>query len=113
MTYQEIYSMLAETDVPVAYYQFKEGTGQAPPFICFYYPGSNDAYADDRNYQRITDLTIELYTDEKDFALEEALEEVLDTNGFAYAKEETYIDTEKMYEVIYTTDVVITSSTED
>lgn len=112
MTYQEIYNMLAETDVPVAYYQFQEGTGQAPPFICFYYPGINDAYADGRNYQRITDLTIELYTDEKNFELEAALEAVLDENGFAYAKEETYIDTEKMYEVIYSTEVVITATEE-
>lgn len=107
MTYQEIFIALSGIGVPVAYHHFDEGTGQQPPFICFYYAGSNDVYADNQNFQRIDSLIVELYTDNKNFTLEAATESVLASSGFTWTKEETYIDSEKMYEVIYTMEVVI------
>lgn len=109
MTYKEVATMVASIDMPYAYYQFPEGTAQPTPFVCFYFDGSNDLYADDTNYQIIRPLTIELYTDNKDFTLEATIEGILSSNGLTYARSESWIDSERMNMVVYTTDVIITS----
>lgn len=108
MTFKEVNTMLAGINVPTAYHHFAENTGQQPPFICFYFDGSRDQYADDSNYQKIEHLIIELYTDNKDFTLEATVESALASSGLTWTRNETYIETELMYEVIYETDVVIT-----
>jgi len=112
MTTKEVANMIKSIGIPYAYYQFPE-TVQSPPFICFYYAGSNDFLADDVNYAKIDRLVIELYTAEKDFTLEEKTEEALMSEGFVWTKEENYIDTEKLYEIIYETNVVITKGEEN
>jgi len=108
MTYADVATMLASLNIPYAYYQFPEGTEQACPFICFYFSGSNDMAADNINYQKIRPLTIELYTDNKDFALEETVENTLNQYGLSYSRDEAWIDTEKMNMVSYLTEIVIT-----
>ena len=107
MTYTEIAQMVASIGVPYAYYQFTEDTAKPPPFVCFYYPGDDDLKADNSNYAKIRPLTIELYTDNKDFDLEATVEGVLAANGLPFSRDETYIDTEKMHLVTYQTEVVI------
>lgn len=107
MTYQEITAMIDEIGLPSAYYQFPDDTGQDPPFICFFYPNNDDLIADNANYVRIEQLTIELYTDVKDFALEARLEAVLAEHDLVFYREEEDIDSERMHETIYTTEVVI------
>lgn len=107
MTFQEIASMIAEVGIPYAYYVFPESTPQAPPFICFLYPNNDDLMADNINYSRITALTIELYTEEKDFSLEATLENILKNHGLKYLKSETYLDSEKMNMEVYETEVLI------
>lgn len=107
MTYEEIASMIESIDLPYAYYQFPEGTGQEPPFVVFFYSNIDDVYADDKNYQRIATLNIELYTREKDFEHEEAIEEILTEKGLTYYKEENYISSEKMYQIAYEMEVII------
>lgn len=109
MTYPQIATMVASIGVPYAYYQFPEGTAVAPPFVCFYFEGSDDLYADDKNYQIIRPLTIELYTDNKDFSLEATVEGILTSNGLTYARNESWIDSERMNMVAYTADIIITS----
>lgn len=111
MTYTQVAQMIGGIGYPFAYYQFPEDTGQEPPFICFYYPQNNDMYADDQNYQKIEHLIIELYTDTKDFEAEAAVETALKANGFSWSRSETWIDAERMHEVIYETDVVVTEET--
>lgn len=108
MTYQDVATMIASLKIPFAYYQFPNGTEQACPFICFFFENSNDLAADNTNYQRIRTLSIELYTDNKDFALEESVESLLNSNGLVYTREETYLDSERMYMVTFTTEIVVT-----
>lgn len=108
MTYKEVADMVAEIGLDYAYYQFSEASGQAPPFIVFYYPDDNDVIADSENYVKVHQLIIELYTDNKDFSKETAVETVLKSYGFVYSRAEQYIETERMYEVIYSTEVIIT-----
>lgn len=112
MTYKEISQMIKEVGVPYAYYQFPEGTGQEPPFICFYYPNNNDFVADGENYVKVVQLVIELYTDNKDFSLEATLEAVLAEHGLVFTREETYIDSERMYLETYYTEVIINADSE-
>ena len=107
MTYQEVALMVESIGLPFEYYQFDDKTGQQPPFIVFYYPDINDLYADDENYQRITELDIELYTDTKDFYLESAVESVLKEHHITYTKNEEYISAEEMYQIAYTMEVLI------
>lgn len=107
MTYQEIAEMIASVGVPYAYDHFTEDTAKPPPFICFYYDGDDDFKADNTNFQKIRPLTIELYTDNKDFALEAVIEATLNGNGLVYSRMESYISTEKMYMVTYQTEVII------
>lgn len=108
MTFKEIATMIGTIGLPFAYYEFPNDTAQEPPFICFYFPNNNDFKADSKNYQKIEHLVIELYTDNKDFQKEAAVEAVLESNGIVYTRSETHIDTERMYEVVYESDVVIT-----
>ena len=108
MTYQEVATMVAEVGYPTAYYQFPEGTEQAMPFVCFYFPENNDMLADNSNYQKIEHLIVELYTDNKSFTAEAAVEQVLANHGMVWTRSETQIDTERMYEVVYEMDVIIT-----
>lgn len=107
MTTQEVAGMVESIGLPFSYYQFNEDTAQEPPFICFFFPENNDFVADNTNYVKVCRLTIELYTDSKDFDIEAQVEAVLSQNGLVYTREETALDSEKMYEVIYTTEVII------
>lgn len=98
--------MVGLMGLPYAYYQFPE-TGQKPPFICWYLEGIDDVYADNANYQRIVNLTIEFYSDEKDFTNEAAIESQLTLSGLTYTKTETYIDSERMHQTVYEMEVLI------
>lgn len=107
MTYKEVYTMVDSIGLPSAYYQFEKETAKPPPFICFYFPSSDDFLADNLNYQHIRPLTIELYTDAKDYEQEAAVETALNANALVYSRDETYIEDEQMYLVTYYTEVII------
>ena len=107
MTYTDIADMLTETEIPFTYYSFPEKEAPQLPYICYYYPGSDNEPASDRVYQRIDNLTIELYTETKDFSLEQEFEAVLDSYGIVWDKTEEYINTERMFMITYTTQVAI------
>lgn len=107
MTYKEISDMVESIDLPFAYYEFPDGTDQEPPFICFYYPESDDLFADNQNYAGIRRLYVELYTSEKDFTQEAAVEAVLTGSGLSFRKSELYISSERMWQITYQTEVVI------
>lgn len=107
MTPSEVKSMVEELGIPSAYYEFANNTELAPPFVCYFFTSSNDLSADNINYCRIERLNIELYTDAKDFALEKRLEQILTDHEVFFAKEETNLDSERMHETIYTSDVIL------
>lgn len=108
MTYQEINTLIESIGVPSAYYQFTADTAVPPPFICFYFDYDSDLFADNLNYQKVGHLIVELYTDAKDFDLEARVESVLNRAGIAYARNEMPIDSEKMYLVTFSTNLIIT-----
>lgn len=107
MTYSSISNMIDGIGLPSCYYQFPEGTAQAPPFICFFYPQSDDLHADNSNYQLISQLVIELYTDTRDFDLEFTVEGKLREAGLSWSKSSEFLDDERMNITIYTMEVII------
>ena len=98
---EELLQILSETKIPFAYHHFAEGESPEPPFICYLLPGSNNFSADGKVYYKINEVHIELYTDLKDLAVERQLEDVFDEHGIFYNKSETWIQSEKLYEVLY------------
>jgi len=98
---EKLLSILGETQIPFAYDHFAEGESPDPPFICYLLPGSNNFAADGKVYYKISQVNIELYTDRKDPAVEQKLEDALDAASIFYNKTEVWIDSEKLYEVLY------------
>lgn len=107
MTYQNVYDGLSLSVLPITYYQWQKGSAPAPPYLIYYYPNRDDFRADNENYARVEALNVELYTANKDFALETLVEAILDGMDFVYDKEEQYIESEGLYECLYTMEVVI------
>lgn len=97
----DVLSILAEIRLPFAYHHFAEGESPDPPFICYLTPGSDNFAADGKVYYKIDDYHIELYADRKDPVLEDSVEAVLDGHGVFYDKSEVWIESEKLYEVMY------------
>ncbi len=107
MTEKEVYQMVKSVGLPTSYHHFEEGQSPVPPFIVYLYPGTNNFSADGTVYQGVNQLDIELYTDKKDLEAEKRVEAVLRKHSFFYEKTETYLESEKMYEVLYETEVLI------
>lgn len=105
MTYEEISEMMQEIGLPYAYHHFAEGESPNPPFTLFLSPGENTFGADNLMYFSFKQLNIELYTDVKSPETEERVEEVLLQHNLYYTKTETWIESEKLYEVLYQMEV--------
>lgn len=104
MTVLELVNILKATGFPVAYSHFiatEENPAPDPPFICYLLPETDNLMADNKTYHKISNVDIELYTDFKDFEVEEKLEELLNENEIPWNAYETYIDSEKMYQKLY------------
>lgn len=98
---EQIVKMMEEIGIPFAYDHFAEGESPEPPFICYLSPNSDNFAADGKAYYKINEIHIELYTDCKDSSAEQKVEAVLDEHGIFYEKSEVWIESEKLYEVLY------------
>ena len=98
---ETLIKVLEAVGLPFAYDHFAEGESPDPPFLCYLLPGSNNFSADGKVYYKISQVNLELYTDRKDPLLEQKLEAVLDAASIFYNKTEVWIDSEKLYEVLY------------
>lgn len=106
MTYDNVIEMLEEAGLPLAYDHFAEGESPDPPFLVFLFPGTDNVFADDTVYKKIDQLNIELYTDKKDPEIENTIEGILLSHELPYEKSEVWIESEKMYEVLYQTQMI-------
>ena len=92
MTHKEVYDALAASGLPVTYLQWNVGAVPALPYICYYYPNSDNFGADNEVYQNINRLYVELYTEEKDFDTEAQVEAVLGQICGFWNKSETFMN---------------------
>ncbi|MCS4487535.1 hypothetical protein [Streptococcus sciuri] len=101
MPIQELYHALKETKLPVAYHHFEEGHSPPPPFMVYLVTDSDNRGADNWAYYKQVNLQIELYTSKKDLETETKVEAVLDAHLMYFDKVETYIASEKLYQINY------------
>jgi hypothetical protein len=97
----DLMQLMEEIGLPFAYDHFAEGESPVPPFITLLLPGSDNFAADGKVYLKINEVHIELYTDEKNPETEALVEAVLDAHEIFYDKSEVWIESEKLYEVLY------------
>ena len=107
MTYKGISEMIESIGLPCSFYQFPDNTPQSPPFICWVYPNDNDFKADNSNYQKIEHVQLELYTATKNIPQEAAVEGVLTSYGLTWAREDGFLDDERMHMTVWRFDVVL------
>lgn len=105
MTYQDIFSMLQETHLPVAYNFFE--TPQTLPYIIFTFPTNNDFVADNSNYVEIVRVQVELYTERKSIPTERILEDVLKAHNCVYEKSSAWIESESMNVTYFEMEILI------
>ena len=98
----KLVQIITAMGIPFAYDHFAEGEAVDPPFICYLLPNSDNFAADGRVYFKANEVHIELYTDTKDLSVEQKVEAVLDEHGIYYDRSEVWIESEKLYEVLYT-----------
>ena len=100
MKRREIVEILKSTGIPVTYYQWdedKDGDGPALPYIVYYYPSSEGEAADDRQWSQKARLNVELYTETKDFDIEEYYDKALDAMESAIENMEESLPEFKVY----------------
>lgn len=103
MTLQALKKILDKTGIPVAYSHFETETDF--PVIAYMESGSNNFSADNRVYHKAREIRIELYTTKKEPETEEKVEKVLDEAEIFYTKSEVYIESEKLFEIIFECEV--------
>lgn len=107
MTVKAIKELIESTGLKTAYYQYPVNSAPPIPYTVYYFPRTEDFQADSINYAHINALNVELYTKEKDFNTEALLESAFKNAEISYRKSETYLESEKMYEVLYEMEVLI------
>lgn len=99
MTLSELFTILKATGYPVAYSHFPEAP--SVPFIVYLESDSTNFHADNRTYKPIKGIQVELYTNKKDLTAETTIEALLDQNELAYETDETFIESEQLFQKIY------------
>ncbi|NEW62293.1 hypothetical protein GMA11_02680 [Granulicatella sp. zg-ZJ] len=97
-----VIALMKQIDLPFAYHHFAESNVPNPPFMLYVLPSTNHFKADGRIHHKIVVVHLELYTDKKDVVSEQKIESVLDQAEVVYSKSEVWIESEKLYEVLYT-----------
>lgn len=103
MTLEEFKTVLESTGLPVVYRAWQENEAPPMPYVCYLVTYSNNFVADGVVYVKIDHIQVELYTSLKNPETEEKVENAL--SSFVWGKTETYIDSEKCYQILYEIEV--------
>ncbi len=99
MRLNELKELLERLGLPVAITSFFAETNL--PVVVILPVGTESSGSDFAAELRRDAYQIELYTEQKDFELEDRLEDLLDEQGIHFVKHEAYIDEEAMYQCAY------------
>lgn len=97
----KLLEIIKRIGLPNAYHHFAEGESPEPPFLIYLLPASDNFSSDGKVYFKANEVHIEIYTDYKSPNIEKKVEAVLDEHGIFYNKSEVFIESEKLYEVLY------------
>lgn len=103
MPLEYLNAQLETSSLPVAYRAFPEGEAPPLPFICYLCAGDDPLFADGSTYYDYDHVRVELYTACKDLVAEKRVESAL--ADYHWKKDETYIDTERCYLIVYEIEV--------
>jgi hypothetical protein len=93
----ELKIILEATGYPVAYSHFKDSPPSIP-YICYRTQGTENFFADNKIYQEVVPVDIELYTEKKDLTAESKVKAALQAKGINYEMvPEVFIDSEKLF----------------
>lgn len=95
MTLEELSIKLKTSGLPLTYRQWPENEAPALPYLVYYESSADTVSADGIAYYKISHITVELYTKDKDLAAEAALESALLALHWQKTNEQ-YLDTEHM-----------------
>lgn len=95
-----LYEILCATGLPVAYSQFG-ATPPELPYLVYFAESSDNFAADNAVYHPRTNYQVELYSLRKDTTGEALVEAALTAKEIFYDKRETWIPSEKLYQVVY------------
>lgn len=99
----ELLALLKTTGLPVAYHAFKKTPSL--PYLVYLFSYSDNFGADNKVYSKADAYQVELYTTKKDPATEERVEAILDDADIYWDKAEMFIESEDMYQVLYTIEI--------
>ena len=99
MTLTDLYDILCETHLPVAYQAFKPEENIKPPCITYAEAFSVNFGADNKMYSPFTRIDI-FYWDQL-MGNESVLENVLNAHDIFWDKTVTWMNEEKVYQIIY------------
>ncbi len=100
-----LYTILSSLGLPVSYRLFK--SPPTPPYIVYLFAYSDNFGADNKVYQCINTVNIELYSKLPNFEAEKQIEDVLESNGIFWDKSHVYIASEELYETVYEMEILI------
>ncbi|MED4052937.1 hypothetical protein P4654_02025 [Niallia taxi] len=97
MTLIELKLILDTIGYPVAYSHFNDSPPSIP-YICYRTQGTENFFADNKIYQEVVPVDIELYTEKKDLTAENKLKNALQEYGINYEMlPEVYINSEELF----------------
>lgn len=104
MTLSELYTALSAV-YPTTYWSYPEGQAPAMPYLTYFETPSDNFGADNKVYHKRNNVSIELLTRHKDPSAESNVEAKLDALELFWQKDETHLDDEDAYEVVYQVEV--------
>lgn len=100
MTHEELLAVLRPTGIPWAYHHWEDP--DPPPYGVYLDQADDPFYADDRTYFYSRAVRLEVYSLERDPALDDKVRDALDQAGISYAVDDyVYIESEGLYETIF------------
>jgi len=107
MKLSDLKAVLDSSGIKFAYYAWPKGKAPSLPWGVYLEAYGNSFGADDVAYSTSRHMQVELYTEKKDPMLEKQLEGALTGASIFYEKtNETYLETEHCYEILYELEVL-------
>lgn len=105
MTLQMIANIIESFGVPFRMDHFDDAP--ACPYCVYYFPNTDDFFADSKNYIHISPLHIEVFTDEIDLSLESTISSILSENNIPHYISRDFLNDEKIYQITFESEVLI------
>lgn len=99
MTYMDLIEEMEALGFPCVYHSFKNPPPL--PYTIVFFTYNNDFIADNYNYQNIGNYQLEYYNSKKYPPDEKKIENRLKELRLPYSKTEVFLESEKMYQVLY------------